>query len=949
VAGRGLAAVLLLAVAILRTGTPPAAAELLPTDPALVTGALDNGLAYVIRPHGNPPGRVAIWLHVHSGSLNETDATRGIAHYLEHMAFNGSHNFPPGSLIPFFQALGMTFGRDQNAFTGFDQTTYTLTLPDARPETLDKGLLYLSDVAMRLSLQRAEIDSERQIILEEKRTRAGAQQRLTDYIYERLAPGSTFGRRLPIGTDETIGAVGPEDFADYYRRWYVPSNITVIVVGDVAPTVALDGIRRHFASGPGEPRPAARPVGVTPYTATRAIVATDPDLTRGKVSILRIEPPHPPAITVAEWRRNLVEHLGTWMFNRRMQRRLAEGQVPYLEAGAAIRQEASAIRIIAATATGRPEAWRAMLTELGEELQRARLHGFSEAELRLAGTSLVADAEEAARQDGTQPARAHLRRINAAVTRREPILSDAQRLDLLRRLLPGVTAREVSEAFARSFDPTHVTVLVELPSGTGVPTEAEAVAAVRVAVDVTPAPRPEATTAVSLLAAPPSAGLVVEDIEHPASGVYSAWLDNGVRVHHRAMDQRRSEVRVAITLAGGRIEETAADRGSTEAAALAWRRPATRRLSSPQIRDLMADKKVRVGASVEEDTLTLSVDGDAADLEAGLQLAFLLLTEPLVEPAAFAQWRESQLQQIAARKLEPGGVLAEAVAETLYPPGEPRLHPLQAAQVEALALPAVQARLDRLVRTAPIEVAVVGDLSRAQALALVTTYLGSLPGRDRIGDKTLDALRSVPRVVGPVSVARVFPARTPQGLVFDGFYGTDQRNVRDSRLLFLAGRILSTRMTRVIREEKQLVYGIGAGSRPATAYPGHGSFGAQAPTDPSKVQALATAIEAMWADFAGRGPTDDEVQVAKRQVANVLDEQMKAPDFWLGRLATLDYRGVSLDDVMAAPAAYQQFSGEDIREAFGRYWRPESRYRFVVTPAPAPPGSSPPPAASPRP
>jgi predicted Zn-dependent peptidase len=115
------------------------------------------------------------------------------------------------------------------------------------------------------------------------------------------------------------------------------------------------------------------------------------------------------------------------------------------------------------------------------------------------------------------------------------------------------------------------------------------------------------------------------------------------------------------------------------------------------------------------------------------------------------------------------------------------------------------------------------------------------------------------------------------------------------------------------------------------------------------VQALATAIEAMWADFAGRGPTDDEVQVAKRQVANVLDEQMKAPDFWLGRLATLDYRGVSLDDVMAAPAAYQQFSGEDIREAFGRYWRPESRYRFVVTPAPAPPGSSPPPAASPRP
>ncbi|HSE95687.1 MAG TPA: pitrilysin family protein, partial [Methylomirabilota bacterium] len=555
IGGRLAAAVLL---SLLAAVAPPAAAELLPTDPALVTGTLDNGLAYVIRRHDNPPGRVAIWLHVHSGSLNETDATRGIAHYLEHMAFNGSANFPPGSLVPFFQALGMTFGRDQNAFTGFDQTTYTLTVPDAKPETLDKGFLYLSDVATRLSLLRAEIDNERQIILEEKRTRAGAQQRLTDYIYERLAPGSTFGRRLPIGTEETIRAVGPEDFRDYYQRWYVPSNITVIVVGDVAPDVVVDGIRRHFASGPVVPRPAARPVGVIPYTTTRAIVATDPDLTRGKVSILRIEPPHPPTTTVAEWRRNLVEHLGTWMFNRRMERRLAEGQVPFLEAGAGIRQEASAIRIIAATAGGKPEAWRAMLADLGEDLQRARLHGFSEVELRLAGTSLLADVEEAARQDGTQPARAHLRRINGAVTRREPILSDAQRLDLLRRLLPGVTTREVSEAFARSFDPTHVAVLVELPAGTAAPTEAEAVAAGRAAVDVTPPPRPDAATAVALLAAPPPGGQVVEGIEHAASGVYSAWLDNGVRVHYRAMDQRRNDVRVTITLAGGRIEETAA-------------------------------------------------------------------------------------------------------------------------------------------------------------------------------------------------------------------------------------------------------------------------------------------------------------------------------------------------------------------------------------------------------
>src|SRR3990170_1089198 len=158
-----------------RAASPPA--EKLPTDPALVTGTLPNGLAYIIRQHKNPEGRVGIWLHVASGSLNETEAQRGLAHYLEHMAFNGTANFPPGSIVPFFQSLGMTFGRDQNAFTGFDQTTYTLTLPGGGREMLDKGMLFMADVATGMSLEPAEIDSERQIILEEKRARPRARPR----------------------------------------------------------------------------------------------------------------------------------------------------------------------------------------------------------------------------------------------------------------------------------------------------------------------------------------------------------------------------------------------------------------------------------------------------------------------------------------------------------------------------------------------------------------------------------------------------------------------------------------------------------------------------------------------------------------------------------------------------------------------------------------------------
>ena len=176
----------------------------LPTDPRLVQGVLDNGLSYIVMKHSNPPGRANMYIHVSSGSLNEKDNQRGIAHFLEHMAFNGSTNFPPGSVVDFFQSMGLTFGQHQNAFTSFDQTTYILSFPDTKPETLDKGMRFFGDVAGRLLLTQEEIEKERQVIMEEKRTRLGAQQRVQEYMLERMIPGSLIGQRLPIGVEDTL-------------------------------------------------------------------------------------------------------------------------------------------------------------------------------------------------------------------------------------------------------------------------------------------------------------------------------------------------------------------------------------------------------------------------------------------------------------------------------------------------------------------------------------------------------------------------------------------------------------------------------------------------------------------------------------------------------------------------------------------------------------------------
>jgi zinc protease len=235
-----------------------------------------------------------------------------------------------------------------------------------------------------------------------------------------------------------------------------------------------------------------------------------------------------------------------------------------------------------------------------------------------------------------------------------------------------------------------------------------------------------------------------------------------------------------------------------------------------------------------------------------------------------------------------------------------------------------------------VAVTVVGDIDRDRATALVARYLGALSPRDRIGAATLRDLRSVPRPTGPIRVSRSLATRTDQAQVRDGFFAADVQDVRASRLLVLAARVLSTRMRGVLREERQLVYSIGAQSRPGEAYPGFGVFAAQAPTDPTKAEALGEAIAEMFAAFAAEGPSAEELAVAKHQLVNVVDEAIKGPDFWIDRLSTLDYRGLSLDDIGRITADYQRFTVDEVRETFARYARPEGRFRIVVLPEPRP-------------
>jgi zinc protease len=907
-------------------------AQPLSTDPRVVTGTLPNGLSYYIMPHDNPPKRVGVWMHVSSGSLNETEKQRGIAHYLEHMAFNGSKNFPPGTVVKYFESLGLTFGRHQNAFTSFDQTCYQLALPDNSTEKLRQALLFMSDVNGRLLLEPKEIESERQIILEEKTSRKSGRQRIMEYMATRTAPGSIYGDRIPIGTEETIKGVQQVDFQTYYSMYYTPSNAAVIVVGEVDPVAVTAEITSAFSDLPQKPRPADQDVGIKPYEKNFAVVATDPEMTRATVGVMKLSPVRPPVTTQAQLREELVQTVAIGAFNRSVQDKVTEGSVSFLGAIAFANPMGGAMWLAQAQASGEPAKWKEMMTDLGVCIQRARLHGFSQKAIDETRKDLLASAEQQAQQEPTLPARAHLARINGAVAAGEPVRSAAQRLESAKEFLPTITAEECSAWFAKEFEPSKVMYFAQLPATGDAPDEAALLAKGESAFAAKPEKEADVKRAEKFMDSLPTPGAISEQEEHKESGVWSAWLSNGVRVHHKFSDYRKSEATISITLIGSPLMETAENRGINLAATTAWTQQATSKLSANDIRSLMMGRKVNVGGGSGSDSVQVSVSGTPEELETGMQLAHLILTDPKLEETAFARWKTAQLQNLEAMEKNPSQMFSKLMAQAVYPASEVRTQPLTKEQIEKLSRESAQAWLTRLIAQSPIEVAVVGDIQRDKAMELVTRYVGSLPTRARIDPAYLADKRAMKREKGPRSVSETIATRTNMANVMVGFYGPDATNLADARAMEMAAKVISSRMVQEIREKAQLVYSISASSTPGTVYPGFGIFRSGAPTQPEKADALAAKIIEMFDAFVKEGPTEDEMKIAKGQIANTLDEAMKEPDFWMGAIETMTFDGRKLDDVLATPKVMQELTAQQVKETFARYYSKENTVTVVLKP-----------------
>lgn len=906
----------------------------LPNDERILSGRLDNGVSWAYRKHDNPPGKMALMMHVDSGSLNETDAQRGLAHFIEHMAFNGTENFPPGELIKYFESIGMEFGADLNAFTSFDQTSYMLFLSDTKLEGIDKALMVLSDYAFRISFVEQEIEKERGVVLSEMRAGKSAQQRIRDKLWPQLFDGTRFADRLPIGTEDVLQHAPKSEFTDYYQTWYRPERVTVMLVGDADAQPIIPLIEKWFgkssSAAPAREEPGAQ---FKSFTEQRAFVMTDPEMTSCSVEMSNVLPARPPTTTVAQYRGDLVESLGSWIVSRRFRQRVQKGEASYLNASTSVSDFFHEATLAEGSARGEAENWNTMLDELIVEVSRAREHGFTAHELELARTEFLSNAERAVETDSTRSARAILFEILGSVNDGEPVVAPAQRLKLMKALLPEIGLAEVSEAFAKNFGSDTFAYVLTMPEkpDISVPDSATVLAAARAALAEKTEPIGGEEATATLLASMPEPGKVAETTRDEDLGITTAWLENGVCVHHRFMDYKKDTVDISISLAGGAIEETAANIGITQAAVLAFNQAATSTLSSTQIDDLMTGKKVRMRARPGQDALIISVGGSPQDLDAGLQLAHAILTDGLIEESVFNNWRQRTRQGLERAQTQPEYHAFKAAAE-LTSGNDPRVVPMSIEQLDVITRSAAQEWLTRLCRTAPIEVAVVGDIQLDDAMGLIAKYVGSLPARSRSADG-LDALRDLKRPPGPWEKRVTVDTMTPRAMVLTGFPICDGQNVEHVRALSLATNILSSRLIKRVREELALVYSIRANQQTNFAFRNGSLLGSGAPCDPSKVDEVLAEVGKILHDFAATGPTAEELDIAKKQILNNIDEEEKEPRFWMGLLSHLNLHKRSLAEQKNKKEAYQAFTADQIRDIYRQYCTPENMMRVAATPA----------------
>lgn len=912
--------------------------RLLDQHPEVQSGVFKNGTQWYVLPHTSPADALTIRAHLHVGTLSEPDDQLGAAQLVARLVQRRLADAPADTPIGAARdRLRIDPDRDFHVDVAFSATTFTLVLPNVdASRAIEAGALLANLLDDHLPMTRESIDLERRLAAEQRRAEAGVIQRLNTVLWPRLVPGSKLVTRLPEKVDVgDLWTLDAEQLRAFYKQWYAPAVVSVIAIGDLSADELAKGIE-PFGLRAARAASKLPDAELTLRDEPQALVVHDAELSFDVVELVSIQPSLGGVRDTESARAKLIEKLGMLALNRRLTDRITSGAMTG-QVAMAIAYEAVPMRASLVIARGEIGSWKRLVSELAVEVQRCVTLGFTDAELSIAAEQLLADTERAASAEGALPHAPLIERISDAIVEGSTIRSARQDAEFARAVLAsGVPASEVSAALRARLAPDRNACVILAPDAPGdvnTPTEPVVLDAYRAALTCQVAQIAEKPVATRMLDELPKSGSVRE-LSMQSGGVSTALLSSGVVIHHRRMDAHDGRVTVSVSLVGGLADESASTRGLTQAFGVLFRNPASASRSSRDMRALLAGKDVRFTGMITEPRVTLTISAARAELEAGMQLLHLLLKEPVVETQLVSNWRDLVAQGASMRAQQPEARALELMIESLSPDGDRRLLPLNEAEARAIDPSAAQKWVTKLCTTAPAEAAIVGDIPLKEAVELASRYLGSLTSRQAVQVLTPARGPCVHPDCAPLnrSVSITTPTRE-KAVVFVGFRGADCERCVDGRALALSADILTTRLSRQLRDDRQIVTTVVVTSRPVERFPGSGQFWAAGVCDPARADELAAAVESAIADFAHDGPTAREMSDATARLREQAERQLVDPAFWATELSSLTQRGRSASDIIAEPAAIGAMSADELREHFAPLSGPDRKIRVIVRPA----------------
>lgn len=902
----------------------------IPLDPAIRTGKLPNGFTYYIRKNIEPKNRVQLYLANKIGSIMENDDQRGLAHFMEHMGFNGTKNFPKNDLVNYLQKAGVRFGADLNAYTSFDETVYQLPIPSDDPEVLKNGIQIMRDWAQDATLDPAEIDKERGVVLEEKRLGKGAQQRMQDKYLPMLFNNSRYSDRLPIGTEEVLKNFSTETIKQFYKDWYRPDLQALIVVGDIDVDAMEQTIKAKFSDlkNPAKPRQRTK-YSISLLNKNQFIAVTDKEF---PVSVAQIMIKHPESklITTTDYRNSILRSLFNSMIGTRFADMSKQADPPFLQAGANISGFLAGLDMYNVFVVAKPgemeRGFKAILTET----ERVQRFGFTQTELDRAKQSYLTNMESAFKEKDKTPSESLVNEYLRHFLEQEASPGIEYEYKMANSMTGGISLSDVNNLAKKYITDVNRDVIIMGPEKDkdNLPDEAKVESWISGTKQSNISPYVDQVSDKPLLSDKLSGGKVISESKIPEIGLTEFKLSNGVKVVLKPTDFKNDEISFSAFSAGGSSLYSDADFQSALYATAIIRNGGLGEFNSVQLPKLLSGKKVSVSPYITERFEGISGSTSPKDIETALQLTYLYFTQPRKDAETFKGLIAQQKGGLANRGNDPNSVFADSVAAILGNYNVRRTGP-SVEKINQVSLDrAFEIYKDRFADASDFTFVFVGSFNPAELRPLLEQYLGSLPSGNR-KETAKDLGIQIP--AGKID-KKIYKGQEPKAsvrLVFSGDYTWSEKH--NNQLNALA-EVLTIKLIERLREDEGGVYGVGARASYTKFPKGRYSFSISFGCAPENVEKLISSTLDEINKIRVNGALAGDIEKFIAEETRTTETQLKDNGFWLGYLTSQLQNEDEPKQVLSYLESLKELSPEALKATVQYRLNPDNFIRMVLLP-----------------